>query len=262
MTSEFADLTPTQARELFREGLVAPTPGFSRGYAQANLLVLPEDDAFDFLLFCHRNPKPCPLLGVLEPGEVRSDLLTSGDIRTDLPLYRVFRNGRLEEEVTDVRAHWRDDLVTFLIGCSFTFETALRDNGLSVAHIEQGRNVPMYRTNLPTNPAGRFHGPLVVSMRPFPASQVAEAVRITSRYPAVHGAPVHIGDPGAIGIEDINSPDFGEPVEIPEGSLPLFWACGVTPQAAVMASRPSLAISHSPGHMLITDSRDLSYQVP
>lgn len=255
-------LTPAEARALFRDGLQVPTPGFSAGYAQANLITLPKEDAFDFLIFAQRNPKPCPLLGVLEPGEISSDLLVGGDIRTDIPGYRVFRDGVLTEERAEVTDLWRDDLVSFIIGCSFTFETALLDNGVPVAHIEQGRNVPMYRTSIPTTPAGKFHGPMVVSMRPIPANQVADAVRITSRYPSVHGAPVHVGDPAAIGIDDLAHPDFGDAVDISSGTVPVFWACGVTPQSVVMSSKPELAITHAPGYMLVTDARDLLYQVP
>jgi len=255
-------LTPAEARALFRDGLQVPTPGFSAGYAQANLITLPKEDAFDFLIFAQRNPKPCPLLGVLEPGEISSDLLVGGDIRTDIPGYRVFRDGVLTEERAEVTDLWRDDLVSFIIGCSFTFETALLDNGVPVAHIEQGRNVPMYRTSIPTTPAGKFHGPMVVSMRPIPANQVADAVRITSRYPSVHGAPVHVGDPAAIGIDDLAHPDFGDTVDISPGTVPVFWACGVTPQSVVMSSKPELAITHAPGYMLVTDARDLLYQVP
>lgn len=255
-------LTPAEARARFRAGLVTPTSGYSAGYAQANLLAVPQEYAFEFLLFAQRNPKPCPVLGVLEAGQLSSELLPGGDIRTDVPLYRVYRGGALAAEVNDVREHWRDDLVAFLIGCSFTFESALLDNGVPVAHLEQGVNVPMYRTQVPATPAGRFSGPLVVSMRPIPADRVADAVRITARYPAVHGAPVHVGDPAGLGIADLARPDFGDPVEIPDGAVPVFWACGVTPQAAVMESRPSLAISHAPGHMLVTDARDLTYQVP
>ncbi len=255
-------LTPAEARALFRDGVQVPTPGFSAGYAQANLITLPKEDAFDFLIFAQRNPKPCPLLGVLEPGEISSDLLVGGDIRTDIPGYRVFRDGVLTEERAEVTDLWRDDLVSFIIGCSFTFETALLDNGVPVAHIEQGRNVPMYRTSIPTTPAGKFHGPMVVSMRPIPANQVADAVRITSRYPSVHGAPVHVGDPAAIGIDDLAHPDFGDAVDISPGTVPVFWACGVTPQSVVMSSKPELAITHAPGYMLVTDARDLLYQVP
>lgn len=255
-------LTPVEARALFRAGLQVPTPGFSAGYAQANLITLQKEDAFDFLIFAQRNPKSCPLLGVLEPGDTSSDLLVGGDIRTDIPGYRVFRDGVLTEELTEVAGLWRDDLVSFIIGCSFTFETALLDNGVPVAHIDQGRNVPMYRTNVPTTPAGKFHGPMVVSMRPIPANQVADAVRITSRYPSVHGAPVHVGDPAAIGIDDLAHPDFGDAVDIAPGTVPVFWACGVTPQSVVMSSKPELAITHAPGYMLVTDARDLWYQVP
>lgn len=257
-----SSLHPQDARALFRDGTVVPTSGFSAGYAQANLLAVPQEDAFDFLLFAQRNPKSCPVLGVLEAGQTSSALLPDGDIRTDIPAYRVWEYGELTEESTDVTAQWRDDMVAFLIGCSFTFESALLEEGIRIAHIEQGRNVPMYTTTVATMPAGKFSGPLVVSMRPIPSTQVSDAVRITSRYPAVHGAPVHIGDPAAIGISDLSNPDFGEAVDIAADEIPVFWACGVTPQAAVMASRPKLAISHSPGHMLVTDARDRAYQVP
>ena len=255
-------MSPAEARAKFRAGLVDHTSGYSAGYAQANLLAVPKEYAFDFLLFAQRNPKPCPILGVLEPGQLNSELLPGGDIRTDIPRYRVFENGELIAETNDATAYWREDLVAFLIGCSFTFEGALQNEGISISHIDQGRNVPMYRTNLECAPAGAFHGKKVVSMRPIPASQVADAVRITSRYPAVHGAPIHVCDPAAIGIDDLNRPDYGEAVDIPEGSIPVFWACGVTPQSVVMESKPSLAISHAPGYMLVTDIRDLAYQVP
>ncbi|GAA1360122.1 putative hydro-lyase [Arthrobacter rhombi] len=254
--------TPAQARAAFRDGLVAPTAGMSRGYAQANLIIVPKAQAFDVLLFAQRNPKSCPILGVLDAGETTGPLLAGGDIRTDVPKYIVYEDGRPVAEPTDLTAHWRDDLVTFIVGCSFTFEAALLDGGLPVAHIEQGVNVPMYRTTVRCAGAGTLSGPLVVSMRPFPASQVADAVRITSRYPAVHGAPVHIGNPAELGIDDLSRPDFGDPVDVPDGHLPVFWACGVTPQAAVMESRPPLAIGHAPGHMLVTDARDIDYLVP
>ena len=259
--TEVAALSPAQARLRFREGLVTPTSGWCAGWTQVNVIALPRELAFDFLLFAQRNPKPCPVLDVFEPGEVGGDLL-DGDIRTDVPAYRVYEHGRLVAEPTDVREHWRDDLVTFLLGCSFTFEHPLQEAGIPVRHIDAGRNVPMYATNRPCRPTGRLAGPLVVSMRSIPADRVADAVRITSRYPGVHGAPVHIGDPGALGIEDLARPDFGDPPVLHEGDLPVFWACGVTPQAMVMAARPELAICHAPGHMLITDRRDLDYVVP
>ncbi|MBM6405280.1 putative hydro-lyase [Phycicoccus sp. CSK15P-2] len=256
-----AALSPAEARALFRGGLAMPTAGWCAGWTQANLLAVPRDIAFDVLLFAQRNPKPCPVLDVLEPGVVSGPLL-DGDVRTDLPAYRVYVDGELVEETPDVTGWWREDLVAFLVGCSFTFEAALIDGGVPVRHVEQGRNVPMYVTSRRCRSAGSMGGPLVVSMRPVPAGQVADAVRITSRYPAVHGAPVHVGDPGVLGIRDLAQPDFGEAVELHDGDVPVFWGCGVTPQAAVMESRPPLAIAHAPGHMLVTDVRDADYVVP
>lgn len=254
--------TAAQARAAFRDGLAVPTSGFAYGHAQANLIIVPRAQAFDVLLFAQRNPKPCPILGILDAGETEGPLLVDGDIRTDVPRYTIYENGVKTAEPTDITPYWRDDLVTFIVGCSFTFESALRAGGVAVAHIDQGVNVPMFRTSRRCASAGVMSGPLVVSMRPIPASQVADAVRITSRYPAVHGAPVHVGNPGELGIMDLQRPDFGDPVSIPDGHIPVFWACGVTPQAAVMETRPELAIGHAPGHMLVTDARDSDYQVP
>ncbi|MFI0407707.1 putative hydro-lyase [Actinomadura sp. 3N508] len=254
-------LSPEQARALFRAGLRVPTAGWCAGWTQANLISVPREHAYDLLLFAQRNPKPCPVLDVTEPGATSASLF-AGDLRTDLPGYVVYERGEPVAEVADVTGYWRDDLVSFLIGCSFTFEDALREAGVPVRHIEQGRNVPMYRTNRMCRRAGEFGGPLVVSMRPVPAALVADAVRVTSRYPSVHGAPVHVGDPVELGIDDLGRPDFGDPVEVRVDELPVFWACGVTPQAAVMASRPKLAIGHAPGHMAITDARDTRYLVP
>jgi uncharacterized protein YcsI (UPF0317 family) len=256
-----AALTPEQARARFRAGLRAPTSGWSAGWTQANLLAVPRALAYDVLLFAQRNPGPCPVLDVTEPGAVSSPLF-AGDLRTDLPAYRVYEHGEPVAEVTDVTDLWREDLVGFLIGCSFTFEPALLEAGVPLRHLELGRNVSMYRTRVACRPAGQLSGPLVVSMRPVPAGLVATAVRVTSRYPAVHGAPVHVGDPAALGIADLDSPDFGDPVEVRPGEVPVFWACGVTPQAAVMQSRPPFAIGHAPGHMAITDARDSGYLVP
>ncbi|RRO16757.1 putative hydro-lyase [Saccharopolyspora rhizosphaerae] len=254
-------MSPEQARAAFREGLRAPTSGFSAGWTQANLISLPREHAYDFLLFAQRNPKSCPVLDVTEPGETSASIF-DGDLRTDLPAYTVYRDGQLVDERAEVVDLWRDDLVSFLVGCSFTFEAALLDAGVPVRHIEAGGNVPMYRTSRQCRPAGKLSGPLVVSMRPVPAELVATAVRVTSRYPAVHGAPVHIGAPEELGITDLAAPDFGEAVEVRPGEVPVFWACGVTPQAAVMHSKPPFAIGHAPGHMAITDARDSDYQVP
>ena len=232
------------------------------GHVQANLVVLPQDLAFDFMLLCQRNPKPCPLLEVTEPGDYEPRLLAPGaDLRYDVPGYRIYRDGELEAEVPDIADYWRDDLVAFLIGCSFSFETALIRAGVSMRHIERGSTVPMFITDIPTVPAGSLSGPMVVSMRPIPRDKVVRAVQVTSRFPAVHGAPVHIGDPGAIGIRDVGRPDMGEPIEIREGEVPVFWACGVTPQAVAMNSKPPLMITHSPGRMFITDAFDEDYAV-
>jgi len=256
-------LTPGALRLRFRSGdLVGPTAGLAPGFVQANLVILPRALAFDFLLFCQRNPKPCPLLEVVDGGSAEARRMAPGsDLRTDAPRYRVYRDGVLADEPLDVSGLWSGDLVSFLIGCSFTFESALVEAGIPVRHIEQCSNVPMYITSVPTVPAGAFHGPLVVSMRPVPAAQVVRAVQVTSRFPAVHGAPVHIGDPSAIGIRDLARPELGDPVEIRAGEVPVFWACGVTPQAAAMASKPPLMITHAPGHMFITDRRDAEFAV-
>jgi uncharacterized protein YcsI (UPF0317 family) len=244
-----------QARLDARAGrLTGPTANLAPGNVQANLAILPRDLAADFLRFCQRNPKPCPVLAVSEPGDPSlPDLGVDIDIRSDIPRYRVWHDGELVAEPTDVRDIWRDDLVSFLIGCSFSFEEAMLDNGLPVRHIEQGCNVPMYRTNIPTRAAGPFAGPLVVSMRPMNAADAIRAVQVTSRFPSVHGAPVHLGDPALIGIQDIGRPDYGDPVEIKPGEMPVFWACGVTPQSVVAATRPAFCITHAPGHMLVTD---------
>jgi len=224
---------------------------------QANIVVLERAMAEDFLRYCTRNPKPCPLLAVAEPGDPRLPTLGRDlDIRTDVPRYRVWRHGELVDQPADISALWRDDLVTFAIGCSFSFEQALLESGVKLRHIDEGRNVAMFRTSIDTVPSGPFKGPLIVSMRPLRAADAIRAVQITSRYPSAHGAPVHIGDPSLIGITDLSCPDEGEPVVVMPDELPVFWACGVTPQAAIKAARPALCITHAPGAMLITDMRD------
>jgi len=256
--TDLRNASGADVRSACRTGeLTGPTPGLALGYVQANLVVLPRDWAFDFLLFCQRNPKPCPLLDVTEPGDPEPRGVSPGaDLRTDLPAYRVWKGGELVEEVHDISRHWRDDLVSFLIGCSFTFESGLLVAGVPVRHIEQGVNVPMYRTNVPCRAAGRFSGPLVVSMRPLRPAQAVKATQVCSRFPRAHGAPVHFGDPAAIGVRDVARPDYGDPVEFRPGEVPVFWACGVTPQAALTQARPPLAITHKPGHMFVTDLRD------
>jgi uncharacterized protein YcsI (UPF0317 family) len=240
-----------------RGEFAGPTSGLAPGNVQANLAILPKALANDFLRFAQANPKPCPVLAVSEPGDPSFPTLGRDiDIRTDVPRYRVWRNGELVEEPIDVRHVWRDDLVSFAIGCSFSFEEALVEDGIEVRHITLGCNVPMYRTSIPCVSAGVFHGPLVVSMRPLRPADAIRAVQITSRFPSVHGAPVHLGLPEQIGITDINKPDYGDAVPVRADELPVFWACGVTPQAAVAAVKPEFCITHAPGSMLITDLRN------
>jgi uncharacterized protein YcsI (UPF0317 family) len=231
-----------------------PTSGIAPGFAQANLVIVPKALAYDFLVFCQRNPKPCPLIDVTDPGSPEPALAAPGaDLRTDLPRYRIYRQGRLETEETDITRYWRGDLVGFLLGCSFTFESAMLRSGLPVRHIENRCNVSMYITSLACRPAGPLHGPVVVSMRPVPQEQVPRAVLVTGRYPRAHGAPIHVGDPAAIGIRDLQRPDFGDPPHIRPGEIPVFWASGVTPQAVAMTAKVDLMITHAPGYLFVTD---------
>jgi uncharacterized protein YcsI (UPF0317 family) len=255
--------SPAELRAQIRRGAWRKqTSGLAPAHVQGNVAILPANLAADFHRFCFNNPKPCPLLALSEPGNPRLPRLGADlDIRTDVPRYRVFREGEVIDEPYDIRGHWRDDLVTFVIGCSFSFEQALLENGIGIRHIEQDRNVPMYRTSIQTMPAGVFHGPMVVSMRPMKAADAIRAIQITSRFPAVHGAPVHIGDPELIGIHDLAKPDYGDAVDIRQGELPVFWACGVTPQSVVAHAKPSFCITHYPGHMLITDMMNNEFSV-
>jgi uncharacterized protein YcsI (UPF0317 family) len=260
--AETQALSPAEARLRYRDGLQVPTSGWAPGYTQANLVALPLDWAYDMLLFAQRNAQAVPLLDVTDAGSHTTVLAPGADLRTDLPRYRVWRDGELVDERTDVLDLWREDLVCFLIGCSFSFEMALLEAGVPVRNIEQGANVSMYRTQVQCRPAGRLSGPLVVSMRPVPAGQVVTAVQVTSRMPQVHGAPVHVGEPDALGVADLAHPDFGDPVEAEDGDVPVFWACGVTPQAALIASRPPFAVTHAPGFMFVTDVPDAVYRQP
>ena len=251
--------TPVEARRLIRSGAYdAPTSGLCPGYAQANLIILPKEQAYDFLLFAQRNPKPCPLLEVTEVGAREATICaTDCDIATDFPKYRIYRHGELVEEVADVSAYWRDDLVSFVIGCSFSFESELVEAGIEMRHNTMGRNVSMYLTGVDCVPAGSMSGKMVMSMRPIPHDRIVKAVQLSGAIPKVHGAPLHIGDPAAIGVKDIAHPEFGDPVDIREGEVPVFWACGVTPQSIVMNSKPEFAITHAPGCMLITDTKNI-----
>lgn len=262
-TADFAANPGTHARRetghearlrIRRGGHRAPTSGLAPGYVQANLAVLPAALAADFHRFCQLNPKPCPLLAASEPGDPRLPALGADlDVRTDVPRYRIWRRGELVEETDDLRPFWRDDLVAFALGCSFSFEEALIENGLDVRHISCGSNVPMYRTSIATAPAGPFRGPMVVSMRPFKPADAIRAVQVTTRFPTVHGAPVHLGLPHLIGIADLAKPDYGDPVPVAPDELPVFWACGVTPQSVIATVKPEFSITHAPGYMLVTD---------
>lgn len=235
-------------------GFDGQTAGISPGSVQGNVAILPADWAHEFLNFCRRNPKPCPVLAVSDPGDpMLAELGDRVDIRTDVPRYRVFENGAEIDETTDISNYWRDDLVAFVIGCSFSFEEALVQSGVPVRHLDLDIECPIYKTNIPCAPAGRFHGPLVVSMRPMLPKDAIRAIQITSRFPNVHGSPVHFGAPADIGIKDINTVDYGGPVPIHKGEVPVFWGCGVTPQAVVEAAKPPFMITHKPNHLLVTD---------
>jgi uncharacterized protein YcsI (UPF0317 family) len=250
---------PREARSVIRSGAyTGHTAGIAAEYVQGNLCILPKDYAMEFAAFCQRNPKPCPVIGMGAPGDPSLPDLGDIDIRTDVPRYRVFRDGKVVDEPADIRKYWTDDLVAFVIGCSFSFELPMLQEGIRLQHVDRDTTVPMYRSSVDCVPAGRFKGKMVVSMRPLAPADAIRAVQITSRYPAVHGAPVHLGLPEAIGIADLMRPDFGDPPQIAAGQLPVFWACGVTPQVAVEAARPPLCITHKPGAMLITDRTNIT----
>jgi uncharacterized protein YcsI (UPF0317 family) len=252
---ELKDLKPRALRSLIREGRwTGHTIGLAPDYVQGNLVILPQHLAFDFLVFCQRNPKPCPVLEVTEPGDPTIRYTAKdADLRTDLPMYRVFEDGVCVDEVSEITALWRDDLVGFLLGCSASFEYALIRANIRLRHIEEDRIPPVYVSGIPCNPAGPFSGPMVVSARPIRQDQIMQAVRITSRYTVTHGGPVHIGDPAAIGITDLDDVMFGEPLEVQEDETPVFWACGITPQAVALRSKPEFMITHLAGHMFVTD---------
>lgn len=250
-------ISAAQLRERIRKGeLKTPTSGAAYGYVQANLVMLPKIDAFNFLLFCVRNTKPCPILDVLEAGIFEPKIAPGADLRKDLPRYRIYRSGVLEKEVTDASDEFNEEMVSFLLGCSFSFENALQAGGVPVRNIDEGKNVSMYITNRSCVPAGPFSAPLVVSMRPMTPEQAIRAVQITTRFHLTHGAPVHIGDPHQIGIKDLQNPEFGDPVTIHPGEVPVFWACGVTSALAATSTPLPVVITHAPGHMFVSDLKD------
>ena len=248
-------MSPHEIRQAIREGKhTGPTAGLAPGYIQTNLVILPSIFANDFQIFCQKNPKPCPLLEITEPGSCELHKLAFNvDIRTDLPKYRIYQKGKLIEETTDISRWWRNDLVSFFLGCSFSFEEALRKVHLPVRHIEEKKNVPMYISNIPCQPSKLFRGNIVVTMRPFKPEQVQRVREITFPYSFSHGEPIHAGDPVDIGIDHLENPDFGEAVTLHENEIPIFWACGVTSQIAILNSGIELAITHSPGCMFISD---------
>ena len=263
-TTPFDRNDPRAVRRAVRSGAHAGhTAGLAPGRVQGNVCILPRDYADEFFVYCQRNPKPCPLLGASDPGDPRLPSLAEDlDIRTDVPSYRVFRDGEYVEDVTDIRSLWRDDLVAFVLGCSFSFEEALADARVPLRYIAEGKNVAMYLTSIETAPAGPFRGPMAVSMRPLNAADAIRAVQITSRFPRAHGAPVHLGKPELIGIEDLDRPFAGDRIDVRPDELPVFWACGITPQAAVLRAKPPICITHAPGHMLVTDLRNSELALP
>ena len=257
---DYSNMKPLEVRKLISEGkITGQTSGMCLGYAQANLVIVPKNIAYDFLLFTQRNPKSCPLLEVGDVGDKFLKYLGKDiNIAKDIPKYRIYKKGELIGEYTDIEKFWREDFVSFLIGCSFSFESELLEADIPVRHIEKGCNVPMFKTNINCNEAGIFKGKMVVSMRPIPKDKVVKSVLVSGSMPKVHGAPIHIGNPKDIGIKDINKPDFGDKVIIKEGEVPVFWPCGVTPQSVIMNVKPEIVITHSPGHMLITDIKNVN----
>ena len=255
---------PRAVRRAARSGTFAGvTAGLAPGYVQGNVCILPRAFADDFRRYCERNPKPCPLIGESRPGDPRLPALGEDlDIRSDVPRFRVFRDGEPSGEVEDVGHLWSADLVAFVIGCSFSFEEALAEGGVPLRYVAEGKNVAMYMSNIATEPSGPFRGPMAVSMRPLSPENALRAIEITSRYPKAHGAPVHVGDPAEIGIADLDRPYAGDRIALEPGELPVFWACGITPQAAVLRAKPPLCITHVPGHMLVTDVRNSEWALP
>jgi len=250
-------ISPVELRSLIREGKwTKVTTGLVPGFVQANLVILPKAQAFHFLLFCVRNPKPCPILDVLEPGQAEPSIARGADLRTDLPRYRIYEKGVLQQEVEEVKDFFHEGMVSFLLGCSFSFESAMLAAGLPIRNIEEGKNVSMYITNRRCRPAGPFSSPLVVSMRPLTPQQAVRATQVTTRFHLTHGAPVHFGAPEEIGIRDLSRPDFGDPVTIRQGEIPVFWACGVTSALAATSAQLPLVITHAPGHMFVSDLKD------
>jgi uncharacterized protein YcsI (UPF0317 family) len=248
---------PTVRAEIRCGAYAEHTAGLADGFLQANLVIVEDDYALDFMRFCQRNPKPCPVVGVSDTGNpMMTTLGRDIDIRTDVPSYNIYRDGVLTENCSDITALWQDNMVAFALGCSFTFEHAIMRAGFPLWHIDNDRTVPMFKTTIPTVPAGPFGGPMVVSMRAIAKDRLDEVKAISAQFPLAHGAPVHWGDPAAIGIDDIAAPDWGDATPVGTDEVAVFWACGVTPQAAIMRAGLPICITHKPGQMLITDISD------
>lgn len=254
--SDLALATPAQVRQAVRSRRwTGATVGMARGHIQANLAILPQRHAFDFLRFCLLNPKPCPLIEVLDAGDPRPrSCAADADLRTDLSRYRVFRNGELVEEVPDLLGLWRDDHVAFLMGCSLSFDQAMLDAGIPLRHLDAdtGR-IPVYHSSIACTPAGMLRGNMMVSMRPIPRRLLVATIETTGRHPIAHGSPVHVGDPADIGIADLGHTYSNPPVPVRDDEIPVFWGCGVTPQSVAMASGIPEMITHATGHMFLTD---------
>lgn len=254
MVNQYANYTPAQVRDLITKGVItSSTSGMAAGYVQANLICLPKDYADEFYEFAKLNSQPCPVLEVFEGEPVSKFLAPGAPVLSCIPWYNIYRNGKLEKTIPDATEYWTKDMVGFLIGCSYSFEEALLKNGIEIRHMTLGTPVPMFRTTIHCKPYGRFHGDYVVSMRPMTPENAQKAKEITEQFPNVHGGPVEIGDPAAIGIKDVNKPDYGMPVPFYDKEIPVFWACGVTPQFVVENVKPPIAISHKPGFMFVSD---------
>lgn len=250
--------TPEEIRECIRkEKWIGPTTGIALGFVQANLVIIPEKLALEFIIFCQRNHSACPILEITEPGIASLNYLAKNvDIRTDLPKYRVYKKGVLMDEPLNIIDYWRSDFVSIFIGCSLSFEKALTDSNIPLRHLECKKNGAIYISSIKCNPTGMFRGNMAVSLRPIPRHQLIRTIQITSRFYNAHGAPVHIGDPDLIGIKNLDEVYYGDPPIFKENDVPVFWACGVTPQVVASESKPEIMITHSPTHLFVSDIKD------
>ena len=253
-------MSPKELRTLIARGEFSrPTAGECPGYIQTNMVALPRAYAKRFEAFAKANSKAIPVLEIIEDGHCSKTLAPSANILNEIPKYNILKDGILVETLKDITHYASEDLVFFLIGCSFSFENALIENGMPLRHVDEQKNVAMYRTNIKLTPMEGFEGDMVVSMRPIKKEKVADACIVTSHFPKTHGAPIHVGYPDMIGIDDISKPDYGDAIEIKPDEIPLFWPCGVTPQNVITSMKLPFAITHAPGHMFVTDRKDSEY---